>query len=86
MPELAKAELRELDAEMKNEINRDKWTKVQFNPGYEADGTEAEFQGWDYYQEVYLVSASGRVLIVRVATAVYHFGADCAFSLLVITS
>ena len=32
MPELAKAELRELDAEMKNEINRDKWTKVQFNP------------------------------------------------------
>jgi hypothetical protein len=32
MPELAKAELRELDAEMKNQINRDKWTKVQFNP------------------------------------------------------
>lgn len=32
MAELAKAELRELDAEMKNEINRDKWTKVQFNP------------------------------------------------------
>lgn len=32
MPDLAKAELRELDAEMKNEINRDKWTKVQFNP------------------------------------------------------
>src|SRR5262245_27181332 len=32
MPELAKAELRELDAELKNEINRDNWTKVQFNP------------------------------------------------------
>jgi len=32
MAELAKAELRELDAQMKNEINRDKWTKVQFNP------------------------------------------------------
>jgi Contractile injection system tube protein len=32
MPDLAKAELRELDADMKNEINRDKWTKVQFNP------------------------------------------------------
>lgn len=32
MPELAKAELKELDAEMKNPINEDKWTKVQFNP------------------------------------------------------
>ncbi len=32
MAELAKAELRELDAQMQNEINRDKWTKVQFNP------------------------------------------------------
>jgi hypothetical protein len=29
---LAKAELRELDADFKNEINNDKWTKVQFNP------------------------------------------------------
>ncbi len=35
MPEstqLAKAELHELDANFQNEINRDKWTKVQFNP------------------------------------------------------
>ncbi|HKV10076.1 MAG TPA: peptidoglycan-binding protein [Thermoanaerobaculia bacterium] len=32
MAELAKAELRELDAEMEHEINKDKWTKVQFNP------------------------------------------------------
>jgi len=32
VPQLAKAELRELDASFKNEINRDKWTKVQFNP------------------------------------------------------
>ena len=35
MPEstqLAKAELRELDANFQNEINREKWTKVQFNP------------------------------------------------------
>jgi hypothetical protein len=30
--ELAKAELRQLDADFKNEINRDKWTTVQFNP------------------------------------------------------
>jgi hypothetical protein len=30
--ELAKAELRELDADFKNEINREKWTVVQFNP------------------------------------------------------
>jgi len=32
VPQLAKAELRELDADFKNEINNDKWTKVQFNP------------------------------------------------------
>jgi hypothetical protein len=32
VPQLAKAELRELDADFKNEINKDKWTKVQFNP------------------------------------------------------
>jgi contractile injection system tube protein len=32
VPQLAKAELRELDAQFANEINRDKWTKVQFNP------------------------------------------------------
>ncbi len=32
VPQLAKAELRELDAKFKNEINEDKWTKVQFNP------------------------------------------------------
>jgi hypothetical protein len=31
-PKLAKAELRELDADFKNEIKQDKWTKVQFNP------------------------------------------------------
>ncbi len=29
---LVKAELRELDAEFENEINRDQWTTVQFNP------------------------------------------------------
>jgi hypothetical protein len=32
VPQLAKAELRQLDADFKNEINSDKWTKVQFNP------------------------------------------------------
>ncbi len=32
VPQLAKAELRQLDADFKNEINQDKWTKVQFNP------------------------------------------------------
>jgi hypothetical protein len=32
MPELAKAELRELDAKMTTAINDGKWTKVQFNP------------------------------------------------------
>ena len=32
MPELAKAELRQLDQDFKNEIMKDKWTKVQFNP------------------------------------------------------
>lgn len=35
MPEsvkLEKAELRQLDADFKNEINNDKWAKVQFNP------------------------------------------------------
>jgi hypothetical protein len=32
MPELEKAELRELDAEFKNEINTDKKCQVQFNP------------------------------------------------------
>ncbi|MFN2597825.1 MAG: peptidoglycan-binding protein [Pyrinomonadaceae bacterium] len=35
MPEsvkLEKAELRQLDADFKNEINKDKWAKVQFNP------------------------------------------------------
>jgi hypothetical protein len=32
MPELAKAELQELDADFNNTINEDKWTKVQFNP------------------------------------------------------
>jgi hypothetical protein len=32
VPQLAKAELRELDAKFKNTINKDKWTKVQFNP------------------------------------------------------
>jgi hypothetical protein len=31
-PQLAKAEIRQLDADFKNEINPDKWTKVQFNP------------------------------------------------------
>ena len=29
---LAKAELRQLDADFNNEINKDKWTVVQFNP------------------------------------------------------
>lgn len=32
MPELAKAELRQLDATFKEEIDRDTWLKVQFNP------------------------------------------------------
>ena len=32
VPQLAKAELRQLDADFKNEINKDKWTIVQFNP------------------------------------------------------
>src|SRR3954466_14359716 len=35
MPEptkLAKAELRQLDAELKNEIKRENWAVVQFNP------------------------------------------------------
>jgi hypothetical protein len=32
MPELAKAELRQLDSGMKNEIEPDTWLKVQFNP------------------------------------------------------
>src|SRR5258707_12610507 len=32
VPQLAKAELRQLDADFKNTINDDKWTKVQFNP------------------------------------------------------
>jgi hypothetical protein len=27
-----KAELREMDADFKNEKNKEKWTKVQFNP------------------------------------------------------
>src|SRR5215475_10393812 len=31
-PQLAKAEIRQLDADFKEEINPDKWTKVQFNP------------------------------------------------------
>src|SRR5438105_12358517 len=31
-PKLAKAELRQLDANFDQEINKDKWTKVQFNP------------------------------------------------------
>ena len=30
--QLQKAELRQLDADFKNEINQDNWTKVQFNP------------------------------------------------------
>ena len=29
---LAKAELRQLDAEFRNEINKENWMKVQFNP------------------------------------------------------
>lgn len=29
---LEKAELRQLDADLRNEINRDKWAKLQFNP------------------------------------------------------
>lgn len=32
VPQLAKAELRQLDADFKSTINEDKWTKVQFNP------------------------------------------------------
>ena len=32
VPQLAKAELRQLDADFKNTINEEKWTKVQFNP------------------------------------------------------
>lgn len=32
VPQLAKAEIRELDANFKNEINPDNWTIVQFNP------------------------------------------------------
>ncbi|HLK69150.1 MAG TPA: hypothetical protein VKU19_37210 [Bryobacteraceae bacterium] len=32
MPDLAKAELRQLDQDFKEQINEDKWTKVQFNP------------------------------------------------------
>jgi hypothetical protein len=32
VPQLAKAEIRELDANFQNEINQDKWTIVQFNP------------------------------------------------------
>ena len=31
-PQVAKAEIRQLDADFKDEINSDKWTKVQFNP------------------------------------------------------
>jgi hypothetical protein len=31
-PKLAKAELRQLDANFDQEINQEKWTKVQFNP------------------------------------------------------
>lgn len=31
-PALAKAELRQLDADFHNEIDKDTWTKVQFNP------------------------------------------------------
>jgi hypothetical protein len=32
MPDLAKAELRQLDQDFKEEIQEDNWTKVQFNP------------------------------------------------------
>src|SRR5271154_1302883 len=32
VPQLAKAEIRELDANFANEINPDNWTIVQFNP------------------------------------------------------
>lgn len=32
VPQLAKAEIRELDANFANEINQDNWTIVQFNP------------------------------------------------------
>jgi hypothetical protein len=32
VPNLAKAELRQLDANFSKEINQDKWTSVQFNP------------------------------------------------------
>jgi hypothetical protein len=32
VPELAKAELRQLDQDFNQEIQQDKWTKVQFNP------------------------------------------------------
>ncbi|APR76884.1 Hypothetical protein A7982_02231 [Minicystis rosea] len=32
MPELAKAEIRQLDADFDQEIEKDTWTKVQFNP------------------------------------------------------
>src|SRR5262245_275931 len=32
MPQLAKAELRQLDAEFNQEIESDTWTPVQFNP------------------------------------------------------
>jgi hypothetical protein len=48
--------------------------------GYEASGTDPLYYGYDYYQEFYAESSTGRVLIGRVSNGVHVSGADCIFS------
>ena len=47
---------------------------------YPAGGTSADFQAYDYYDEMYAESAGGQVLIARIASGVHVFGGDCTFS------
>ena len=48
---------------------------------YGASGTTPRFAGYDYYDEVYAVSGTGRALIARPVTAVHVLGNDCGFAL-----
>jgi hypothetical protein len=48
---------------------------------FPANGTAPDMNAFDYYSEVYAVSASGRSMIARPVTTVHMFGGDCGFAL-----
>jgi hypothetical protein len=48
---------------------------------FPATGTAPAMSAFDYYSEVYAVSATGRSTIARPITTVHMFGGDCGFAL-----